>query len=72
MVEINSTGNCFIDRNRLGSETSSLLYANSLFYCLPVGSNSEGLNFIVLFKNLKKKEKNFNFRCIAVRHNVGC
>lgn len=59
MVEINGTGNCFIDRNRLGSETSSLLYANSLFYCLPVGSNSEGFNFIVLFINFKKITKLF-------------
>lgn len=42
MVEINGTGNCHIDRNRLGSEASSMLYANSLFHCLPVGSNSDG------------------------------
>ncbi|KAI1702600.1 methyltransferase domain-containing protein [Ditylenchus destructor] len=41
MVEVNGSGNCYVDKMKLGPEVSSFLYANSIFHCLPVGCNSE-------------------------------
>ncbi|KHJ81389.1 hypothetical protein OESDEN_18925 [Oesophagostomum dentatum] len=40
MVEVDGTSNIYKDKQELG-DAAALQYADSLFHCLPLGSNSE-------------------------------
>uniref|UniRef100_A0A914CYL1 Methyltransferase domain-containing protein n=1 Tax=Acrobeloides nanus TaxID=290746 RepID=A0A914CYL1_9BILA len=40
MVEVDSSGNCYVEKTTKGP-LAAMLYANSLFHCLPVGANTE-------------------------------
>lgn len=67
MVEVDSSGNCYVEKTTKGP-LAALFYANSLFRCLPVGANTEGMR---LFFIIKKSDTSI-FRCLSVGQHVGC